>query len=104
MHVIQELIIAREALLIAQAREQNDAAAYDKSSVSPPIAESPLPPPATPSSQKLRRDAIIHACTPSQNVGASAHAQVHTQVDPQSGHSLMLSAGSPAPHALTTPP
>ncbi|KAF9504377.1 hypothetical protein BS47DRAFT_1401480 [Hydnum rufescens UP504] len=83
MHVIQELIIAHEALLIAQAWEQNDTATHNESPVSLPMAESPPPPPPSSASQKLRRDAIINAYTPSQNAGASAHAQVCAQSQPR---------------------
>ncbi|KAF9515405.1 hypothetical protein BS47DRAFT_1360985 [Hydnum rufescens UP504] len=79
-------------------------ATHDESPVSLPMAESPPPPPLSSASQKLRCDAIINAYTPSQNAGASAHAQVCAQVDPRSGHSVTLSAGSPAPHVVTASP
>ncbi|KAF9513348.1 hypothetical protein BS47DRAFT_1362541 [Hydnum rufescens UP504] len=68
------------------------------------MAQSPPPPPLSSTSQKLRHDAIINAYTPSQNAGAGAHTQACAQVDPRSGHSVTLSAGSPAPHAVTALP
>jgi hypothetical protein len=80
--------MACEALLIAQAWEQNDTG----TSQSPPPSLTNL------SSEKLRCDAIITAYyVTNQNLGASAHAQPCTQLDPHSGHSVMLSAGSPPP-------
>jgi hypothetical protein len=50
---IQELIMAHEALLIAQAQEQNDMGTLNTS-------QSPLFSPAGLASQKLRCDAIIN--------------------------------------------